>query len=243
MLGEWNYESYLFGEAKMKYKNITHAKFINRQNRFVASIELDGKVETVHVKNTGRCKELLLPGSDVILVKTDNPARKTQYDLVAVYKDGLGWVNIDSQAPNQVVKEWLNNSPSLFKNITLLKPEYTYGKSRVDFYLECDSRKIFIEVKGCKLEIDGIGYFPDAPTERGVKHLYELAKAAGNGYECYIAFVIAMPGVRKVLPNVKTHPEFGIALTAAVKAGVKVIYLPCNVSPNELSIAGIVISC
>lgn len=225
----------------MKYKNIAHAKFIERPNRFVAYVELDGRVETVHVKNTGRCKELLLPGSNVVLAKADNPARKMQYDLVAVYKDGLGWVNIDSQAPNQAVKEWLNSSPALFESITLLKPEYTYGKFRVDFYLECGPRKIFIEVKGCTLEIDGVGYFPDAPTERGVKHLYELAEAAGKGYECYVAFVIAMPGVREVLPNVKTHPEFGTALEAAVKAGVKVLYFPCNVSPDELSIADMVI--
>jgi len=225
----------------MKYKNITHARFIERLNRFVAHVELDGRVETVHVKNTGRCKELLLPGSNVVLAKADNPARKMQYDLVAVYKDGLGWVNIDSQATNQAVKEWLNSSPALFESITLLKPEYTYGKFRVDFYLECGPRKIFIEVKGCTLEIDGVGYFPDAPTERGVKHLYELAEAAGKGYECYVAFVIAMPGVREVLPNVKTHPEFGTALEAAVKAGVKVLYFPCNVSPDELSIADMVI--
>jgi sugar fermentation stimulation protein A len=227
-------------ETDMKYKNTRHAKFIERPNRFVAYVELDGKVEKVHVKNTGRCKELLLPGSDVVLVKTGNPLRKTQYDLVAVYKAGLGWVNIDSQAPNQVLKEWLNSSPALFENITLLKPEYTYGKSRVDFYLECGSRKILIEVKGCTLEIDGVGYFPDAPTERGVRHLYELAEAAGEGYECYIAFVIAIPGVRKVLPNVKTHPEFGMALEAAMKAGVKVLNLPCNVMPDELSIADII---
>lgn len=226
----------------MKYKNIIQAKFIERPNRFVAYVELDGKVETVHVKNTGRCKELLLPGSQVVLVKTDNPTRKTQYDLVAVYKNELGWVNIDSQAPNQVVKEWLNTSPQLFKNITLLKPEYTYGGHRLDFYLECDSRKILMEVKGCTLEIDGIGYFPDAPTERGVKHLYALAEAAGKGYECYIAFVIAMPEVRKVLPNVKTHPEFGIALTAAIKAGVKVLYFSCNVEPDKLTIADVVVN-
>ena len=226
----------------MKYKNITYAKFLERPNRFVAYVELDGKVEKVHVKNTGRCQELLLPGSEVVLVKSDNPARKTQYDLIAVYKNGLGWVNIDSQAPNQAVKEWLNNSPALFKNITLLKPEYTYGKFRMDFYLECGTRKILMEVKGCTLEIDGIGYFPDAPTERGVRHLYELAEAAKKGFECYIAFVIAMPGVRKVLPNVKTHPEFGTALAAAIEAGVKVLYFPCNVLPDELSIADLVIS-
>ncbi len=220
----------------MKYKNITHAKFIERQNRFIACVALDDRVEIVHVKNTGRCKELLLPRSDVILAKTENPSRKTKYDLVTVFKEGLGWVNIDSQAPNKVVKEWLDNSPTLFKNIMLLRPEYTYGKSRIDFYLECQARKIFIEVKGCTLEIDGIGYFPDAPTERGVKHLYELAEAAEKGYECYIAFVIDMSSVRKVLPNVNTHPEFGIALTKAMTAGVKVLYLPCHVLPDELSI-------
>jgi len=224
----------------MKYKNIAHARFIERQNRFIAYVELDGRIEKVHVKNTGRCKELLLPGSRVILAKTDNPARKTQYDMIAAYKEGLGWVNIDSQAPNQAMKEWLESSPALFKNITLLKPEYTYGKFRVDFYLECGSRRIFIEVKGCTLEIDGIGYFPDAPTERGVRHLYELAEAVGKGYECYIAFVIAMPGVRKVLPNVEMHPEFGTALEAAKEAGVKVLYLPCNVLPDELGIADVV---
>jgi len=225
----------------MKYRNIIHAKFIERPNRFIAYVELDGNVETVHVKTTGRCRELLLPGSDVILVKTDNPARKTQYDLVAARKEGLGWINIDSQAPNQVMKEWLNTSPALFKNITLLKPEYNYGKSRADFYLECAARKIFIEVKGCTLEIDGIGYFPDAPTERGVKHLYELAEAAKKGYECYIAFAIAIPGVRKVLPNVNTHPGFGAALAEATQAGVKVLYLPCNVFPDELYITDIII--
>ncbi|HHW46849.1 MAG TPA: DNA/RNA nuclease SfsA [Clostridiales bacterium] len=225
----------------MKYNNIKCAKFINRPNRFIAHVELDGKVETVHIKNTGRCKELLLPGSDVVLVKTDNSARKTQYDLSAVYKDGLGWVNIDSQAPNQAVKDWLNDSPPLFKDITYLKPEYAFGKFRVDFYLECGLRKILIEVKGCTLEIDGIGYFPDAPTERGIRHLYELAAAAAKGYECYIAFVIAMPGVRKVLPNVKLSPKFGEAFTAAIEAGVKVLYFPCSVSPDELRISGMVI--
>lgn len=202
-------------------------------------MELDGRAEKVHVKNTGRCRELLLPGSDVVLAESGNPERKTRYDMIAVYKYGFGWVNIDSQAPNHVVLEWLKNSPHPFEGITLIKPEYTYGKNRVDFYLECDERKILIEVKGCTLEMDGTGYFPDAPTDRGVRHLYELAGAAEKGYECYIAFVIAMPGIRKVLPNVNTHPAFGIAMEAAVRAGVKVLYLPCNVAPDELSIAGV----
>lgn len=221
----------------MKYRNITSAKFISRPNRFVAQVEINGKIETVHVKNTGRCKELLLPKSDVILDKSDNPNRKTQYDLIAVYKTGLGLVNIDSQAPNQVVKEWLENRPAPFQNVELIKPEYTYGKSRVDFYMECAERKILMEVKGCTLEIDGIGYFPDAPTKRGVKHLRELMSAVKNGYECYIAFVIAMPNVKQVFPNTATHPEFGEALAKATATGVKVLYITCDVKPDSLSVA------
>ena len=220
----------------MRYQSIAFAKFIERPNRFIAVVELDGRREVVHVKNTGRCKELLLLGAQVVLAQGQNSARKTRYDLVAVYKQGLGWVNIDSQAPNKVVLEWLQSGNSKFKNITLLKPEYTFGKSRVDFYLECAKRKILIEVKGCTLEIDGKGYFPDAPTLRGVKHLHELAGAVGAGYECYLAFVIAMPKVKKVYPNIATHPEFGIALQAAKKAGVKVLYLPCEVAPGGLKI-------
>ena len=220
----------------MKYLNTIQSKFIDRPNRFIAYVDIDGKVETVHVKNTGRCKELLLPGVDVTLAVSDNPSRKTKYDLISVYKNFIGWINIDSQAPNVVVKEWLEDKPELFKDITLLRPEYTYGNSRVDFYLECGERKILIEVKGCTLEIDKVGYFPDAPTERGVKHLHELAGAVKDGYECYIAFVIAMNGITKVLPNTQTHPEFGIALDEAEKAGVKILYLPCEVKPDELTI-------
>ena len=218
----------------MKYQNTIPARFIDRPNRFIAHVDIDGKTETVHVKNTGRCRELLLPGVDVILARSDNPSRKTKYDLISVYKNGIGWINIDSQAPNVVVKEWLERRPELFRDLTLLRPEYTYGNSRVDFYLECGGRKIFIEVKGCTLEIDKVGYFPDAPTERGVKHLHELACAVKEGYECYIAFVIAINGITKVLPNVKTHPEFGAAWDEAVKAGVKILHLPCVVKPDEL---------
>lgn len=219
----------------MKYSNYCFAKFIERPNRFIAIVDLDGKRETVHVKNTGRCKELLLPGVKVVLTEGSNPNRKTRYDLIAVWKRNLGWVNIDSQVPNVVVKEWLESGKSRFKKITYLKPEYTYGKSRVDFYLECGKRKILIEVKGCTLEIDGKGYFPDAPTERGVKHLHELAGAIKEGYEAYLAFVIAMPKVKKVWPNVQTHPEFGVALKDAERVGVKVLYLPCEVGPGEIS--------
>lgn len=220
----------------MKYTNTISARFISRQNRFVALVEINGQAETAHVKNTGRCKELLVSGRDVMLNKSDNPNRKTQYDLIAVYKTDLGWVNIDSQAPNQVVKEWLECRPAPFQDAKLIRPEYTYGKSRVDFYIECPIKKILMEIKGCTLEIDGIGYFPDAPTERGVKHLRELTIGVKNGYECYIAFVIAMPGIRQVLPNENTHPEFGTALSEAKAAGVKVLYLICDVKPNSLSI-------
>lgn len=245
----------------MRYTNTISGVFVDRPNRFVAHVETKGGIETVHVKNTGRCRELLLPGVELTLAVSDNPSRKTKYDLVSVYKKGLGWVNIDSQAPNVVVREWLESGPRMFPNITMLKPEYTYGNSRVDFYLECgrcqrdvhgirrlshaggdaggtSPRRIFIEVKGCTLELDGIGYFPDAPTERGVKHLHELTKAVADGYECFIAFVIALPGVTKVLPNRTTHPEFGEALDAAVQAGVRILPLPCDVTPDSLAIRG-----
>lgn len=221
----------------MQYANTISGRFVDRPNRFIAHVEISGQVETVHVKNTGRCKELLLPGVAVTLAVSDNPERKTKYDLISVFKKGVGWINIDSQAPNVVVKEWLESAPEPFPGITLLRPEYTYGNSRVDFYLECGKRRIFIEVKGCTLEIDKVGYFPDAPTERGVKHLHELMKAVKEGYECYIAFVIAMQGITRVLPNRVTHPEFGEALDEAVKAGVRILCLPCDVSPDAVSIA------
>ena len=218
----------------MQYSNFIFGKFIERPNRFVAVVEIEGRSEVVHVKNTGRCRELLLPGAKVVLAEGGNPNRKTRYDLIGVWKQNLGWVNIDSQAPNAVVKEWLESGKSEFGKIDYLKPEYTYGRSRVDFYLECGKRRILLEVKGCTLEIGGKGYFPDAPTERGVKHLHELAGAVREGYEAYLVFVIAMPGVKKVWPNIATHPEFGIALREAEEAGVKVLYLSCNVSPGEI---------
>lgn len=220
----------------MKYQNTIKGRFLERPNRFIAYVDVEGNTETVHVKNTGRCKELLLPGCEVVLEISDNPNRKTKYDLIAVYKKGLGWVNIDSQAPNAVVKEWLESGRSGFEGITYLKPEYNFGNSRVDFYLECGQRKILMEVKGCTLEIDKIGYFPDAPTERGVKHLKELSGAIDEGYETYIAFVIAMPEVKEVRPNVSTHPEFGEALKEARESGVKVLFLTCDVKTDELAI-------
>lgn len=213
----------------MQYKNTIYGRFISRPNRFVAQVEIEGKKETVHVKNTGRCRELLLPGAEVVLEISDNPNRKTKYDLISVYKEGLGWVNIDSQAPNKVVKEWLEK-----QDFTKIKPEYTYGDSRIDFYMEKGGEKYLMEVKGCTLAIDGIGYFPDAPTERGIKHLRELTKAAGLGYHCYAAFVIQMENIHEVRPNVNTHPEFGLALEEAVAAGVQVLHLECSVTENTL---------
>lgn len=216
----------------MKYRKVIDAKFINRPNRFIAEVEIPERGrEIVHVKNTGRCKELLISGVDVILEESDNPNRKTKYDLIAVSKEGMGWINIDSQAPNKVVYEWLEK-----QGYSYIKPEYKYGNSRIDFYMEKENSKYLMEVKGCTLEIDRIGYFPDAPTERGVKHLRELTLATKKGYKCIIAFVIQMEGITEVRPNISTHPEFGIALKEAKDAGVEIWYMPCRVMSDELFI-------
>ena len=215
----------------MFYLSTIEARFLDRPNRFIAHVDITGNVETVHVKNTGRCKELLLPGAPVVLAEADNPNRKTKYDLIAVEKKGLGWVNIDSQAPNKVVREWLEQ-----QDFDRIQPEYVYGDSRVDFYMERGKKKYLLEVKGCTLEIDGLGYFPDAPTERGVKHIRELVRAQGQGYWCGIAFVIQMNGIQEVRPNIKTHPEFGEALAAAKQVGVCVLHLPCTVTKDTLSV-------
>lgn len=215
----------------MRYREIIEGRFIDRPNRFIAHVLVNGVEETVHVKNTGRCRELLLPNAEVRLAVSDNPNRKTKCDLVAVYKEKLGWVNIDSQAPNKVVQEWLET-----QDYTLVKPEYVYGDSRIDFYMVKDQQEYLMEVKGCTLEIDGIGYFPDAPTERGVKHLKELTKARTLGYECIIAFVIQMEGVSEVRPYISMQPEFGEALEEAKAAGVKVLFLQCEVGRDTLQI-------
>lgn len=213
----------------MKYNKTVRAKFVDRPNRFIAHVELNGKIETVHVKNTGRCKELLINGVTVVLEESDNTSRKTKYDLIAVYKENFGLINIDSQAPNKVAKEWLES-----KDYTYIKPEYTYGNSRIDFYMERGEEKYLMEVKGCTLEKEGIGYFPDAPTERGVKHIHELIKAKEEGYNSILAFVIQMEGVCEVRPNVDTHPEFGEALSEAKKAGVEIIFVTCKVYEDRL---------
>ena len=215
----------------MKYKNITKAKFLKRPNRFIAEVEIDGHKETVHVKNTGRCKELLIPGCEVWLTEPGTPDRKTKYDLIAVKKDNGILFNIDSQAPNKVVKEWLDE-----QDFDKVIPEYTYGDSRIDFYMERKDQKYLMEVKGCTLEVDGIGYFPDAPTERGIKHIQELIKAKKKGFRSILAFVIQMDGVTEVRANVDTHPEFGTALDEAQKTGVEIWFLACHVEPDSLKI-------
>lgn len=215
----------------MKYDNITKASFINRSNRFIAEVEMDGHKEIVHVKNTGRCKELLISGCEVWLTAPGTADRKTKYDLVAVRKGNGIIFNIDSQAPNKVVKEWLES-----QNYDRVIPEYTYGDSRIDFYMERGEEKFLMEVKGCTLEVDGIGYFPDAPTVRGVKHIHELIKARKAGYHAILAFVIQMDGVTEVRPNIRMHPEFGEAMDEAKLAGVKIWYLTCHVTPDTLEI-------
>ncbi len=221
----------------MKYKNITKAIFIKRPNRFIAEVEVDGKKETVHVKNTGRCRELLIPGCEVWLTAPGTPDRKTKYDLVAVRKNTGVIFNIDSQAPNAVVKEWLAK-----QDFSKVLPEYRYGESRIDFYIEKkktpEEREVryLMEVKGCTQEIDGVGYFPDAPTERGVKHIRELIKAKNEGYKAILTFVIQMDGVEEVRANVATHPEFGEAMENARKAGVEILFLQCHVTEDEIYI-------
>ena len=218
----------------MQYKNIRPAVFLSRPNRFIAKVEIDGQEETVHVKNTGRCKELLVYGRTVWLEEGNNPDRKTKYDLVAVDKDGL-LVNIDAQAPNRVFAEWVQGG-NFVPGLTLLRPETKWGKSRFDFYWEAGGRRGFVEVKGCTLEEDGFCRFPDAPTERGVKHLNELVSCMGEGYEAAVCFVIQMEGMKSFSPNDATHPAFGDALRAADAAGVQVLAVGCHAEPDSLEI-------
>ena len=213
----------------MQYDNIRKAVFIKRINRFIAYVRIDGHEETVHVKNTGRCRELLIPGAEVWLTAPGTPGRKTVYDLVAVRKSNGLLINMDSQAPNKVVQEWLDT-----QGFDQVIPEYRYGESRIDFCMIRQGQRYLMEVKGCTLEKDGIGYFPDAPTERGVKHLHELVHAANEGVRAILTFVIQMDGVKEVRPNTDTHPAFGTALEEAKAAGVCVLFLPCHVEPESI---------
>ena len=223
----------------MKYDKVVKGTFIERPNRFIARVEIEGKTETVHVKNTGRCRELLIPGAEVYLSVSDNPARKTKYDLIAVLKkrDNLPdiLVNMDSQIPNSAAEEWLK-SGALFGENAVIRREVTHGKSRFDFCIEDSGKTAFLEVKGVTLENGGIVSFPDAPTERGVRHVSELIDCLSEGYKSYILFVIQMRGVDYFTPSDKNHPEFGEILRKAEKAGVRIIAADCNVTPNEMTI-------
>lgn len=218
----------------MKYERIKVGTFIERPNRFIAYVNIAGRKETVHVKNTGRCRELLIPGATVYVQESDNPNRKTKWDLIGV-KKGNRMINMDSQITNAVVKEWIEKG-NLFANPSLIKPETTYGQSRFDLYVEEGERKAFIEVKGVTLEEDGIVRFPDAPTERGVKHVEELCHAVSEGYEAYVIFVIQMDKVSYFTPNERTHKAFGDALRKAKKAGVHILAYDCKVKKDSISL-------
>ncbi len=218
----------------MKYKNMITGAFVERPNRFIAKVLINGVEETVHVKNTGRCRELLTDHAKVYLQESDNPERKTRWDLIAVEK-GERLINMDSQIPNALVKEWIEEG-NLFEQVDLIRPEYTYGDSRFDLYLEADGKKVFVEVKGVTLEEEGRVRFPDAPSDRAVKHLHELKKAAADGYEAYVFFVIQMKGVRYFTPNEDTHPEFCQALREAKEAGVHILAYDCQVEPDRIHI-------
>lgn len=223
----------------MKYKNIKAAEFISRPNRFIAKVRIDGNEETVHVKNTGRCRELLTEGCTVYLEESDNPNRKTRYDLVAVEKLRSGkpplLVNMDSQIPNAAAEEWLRKG-ELFSTQAVIRREFTYGESRFDFRIEDGGKVSFLEVKGVTLENDGSASFPDAPTERGVKHIHELIRAHREGFGAYILFVVQMKEIRELRPNDATHRAFGDALRLAEREGVKILAYDCIVTPDSMTI-------
>lgn len=222
----------------MTYKNIVEGRFISRPNRFIAKVNINGQEETVHVKNTGRCKELLIPDCKVFLAPSENPKRKTKYDLIAVIKKADNkeiLINMDSQIPNLVAEEWLRNG-SIFSKEALIKREVTFKNSRFDIYAEDGPRKAFIEVKGVTLENNGTLMFPDAPTLRGIKHINELIEAAKAGYEAYILFVIQMKGAKEFKPNDLTHKEFGETLRKANASGVKILAYDCKITPNSIEL-------
>ncbi len=218
----------------MKYDKIIKGKFIKRLNRFVAVCEIDGEQVYCHVKNTGRCGEILIEGAECYLEEASNPERKYRYSLVTVRK-GERLINIDSQAPNKAAAEFLA-SGRLFADIENLRAEKAYGRSRFDFYFEHGGKKAFLEVKGVTLERDGAVYFPDAPTERGTKHLNELCECVKDGYEAYVLFVVQMKGVTHFSPNDVTDPVFAAALRNAEKCGVSILCYDCRVTQNEMNI-------
>ena len=217
----------------MRYANTVPGIFRKRPNRFIAHVEIGGQMQVVHVKNTGRCRELLVPGALVWCQHSDNPARKTQYDLIAV-KKGERLINMDSQAPNAAAREWLAGGG--LGEIKNLRPETVHGDSRFDFSFTLAGKPCFLEVKGVTLENDGVCAFPDAPTQRGAKHLRGLAEAVAEGYGAYVLFVIQMENVKYLCPNDDTDPNFGAALRKAAAAGVQVLAVDCAVTPEEMRI-------
>ena len=219
----------------MRYANTVPGIFRKRPNRFIAHVEINGQEQVVHVKNTGRCRELLVPGAAVWCQRSDNPARKTRYDLIAV-KKGSRLINMDSQAPNTAAREWLE-SGGLGK-IENLRQETVHGDSRFDFSFTLEGKPCFLEVKGVTLEDDGVCAFPDAPTERGAKHLRGLAEAVRQGYGAYVLFVIQMADVKYLHPNDRTDPDFGTALREAAAQGVHIVAVECRVSEDTMEISG-----
>ena len=223
----------------MRYRKVIPGRFISRPDRFTAIVLVGGSEEKVHVKNTGRCRELLLPDASVYLAEADNPDRRTRYDLIAVEKvldDGSKiLINMDSQAPNKAAGEWLR-SGGLFGEGASVRSEVRYRDSRFDFYIEQGERRIFLEVKGVTLEREGVAMFPDAPTERGLKHVRELAECINEGYEAYVLFVIQMNGMHLFRPNNATHPQFGEALAEAQRRGVNIAAYDCIVEPDSMTI-------
>lgn len=218
----------------MTYDNVIKGTFISRPNRFIAKVVINGNMETAHVKNTGRLGELLREGAAVYIQQHKESTRRTKWSLIGVEKDGR-LINIDSQAPNKVMLEWLQ-AGKLLKNIKRIKTEYCFGGSRFDFFVETDTDKVLIEVKGVTLEIDNIAMFPDAPTERGVKHVLELCESLKEGYRAFVVFVIKMSGVRYFTPNAATHRAFADALIHADKQGVRILAVDCDVGENSLRI-------
>lgn len=218
----------------MHYGDVIETTFVARPNRFIAIVQIGDRLENVHVKNTGRCREILIPGTKVILVSSDNPDRRTRYDLIAAYKGDM-LINIDTMAPNKVFQEFIPVS-GLFGRSPVVHPERKYGDSRFDFHIDTGEREAFVEVKGVTLENGGVCRFPDAPTERGMKHVYGLADAVDDGYDAYIAFIVQMEGTKCVTPNYDTHREFGEALKYAVKKGVKVLVFDCKVTEDSMTV-------
>ena len=218
--------------ASVRYGNTVRGTFVSRPNRFIAKVLVEGKEETVHVKNTGRCREILVPGTQVVLEDSCNPSRKTRYDLIAAYKGG-NLINIDSQSPNKAFGEFITES-GIFGGTPAVHPEYSHGDSRFDFYIESEGRRIFVEVKGVTREFDGVCMFPDAPTERGLKHLRGLERCVEEGYEAYLALIVQMKGMHVFVPDYETHPEFGREMERAEEMGVGVLVYDCVVTEDSM---------